>query len=346
MNGEPIQAPVVPPVESRADLNAVQKLAAILLALGEEASSMILARLDDYELERVSAEMIGLPLLSEEQQQELLREFASLALNARSAVVGSVHATQASLERAIGRFRAAELLGRLGASHGRVMVSSLQRLAEVDAVPLAGLLSDENPQTAALVLCHLPARKAAEAFAHFPPGIRDEVLERVANVGPMPLEVLETIGDVLSRKASRLVRRPGPPAGGVRSAVSILSTVDKSVREEALGQLEIRDPDLVRSIRKGLFTFEDLARLDARSLQRILREADTVKLAVALSPLDQQARQRVLGAMSRRAADTVQEEISYLGNVGRLEVTRAQDAIMEIARRLELEGEVLLERPD
>lgn len=336
--------PMLPEAAMRGGgLTPAQKVAAILLILGEEAASLILRRFDDYEREMVSASMVSLPLLTEEQQVRVLSEFSELAIKARVSVAGSPEFTQAVLEKSVGMFKAAEVMSRVGGRRVRVPVPALQRLVELDNHALANLFKEEQPSTVALILGHLPPRKAAEVLSLLPELMRDGVVERLATLGPTPLEVLETVGEVLARKASRQVSRSSPPVGGIKSAAAVLNSVDKPVREDVLGRIDGRSPELVRSLRMNLFTFDDLVRLDARALQRILREVDAMKLAIALSAADEQLRAKVMASLSRRAAETVADEMSYLGKVGRREVSRAQESVMEVARRLEADGDVVLD---
>jgi flagellar motor switch protein FliG len=331
------------PLGSRAALSPAQKLAAILLILGEEPATLILRRFDDYERELVSSAMVNLPLLTADQQVRVLNEFSELAIKARVSVSGSSEFTQAVLEKSVGMFKAAEVMARLGGKRVRIPVASLQRLMELDSHGLANLLKEEQTSTVAMILGHMPSSKAADVLALLPEMMRDGVVERLATLSPTPMEVLETVGDVLARKASCQISRSSPPAGGVKSAAAILNSVDKSIREDVLGRIDGRTPELVRSIKNNLFIFDDLVRLDNRTLQRILREVDGAKLAVALSAADEGLRDKFLGSLSKRAADMVRDEMSYLGKVGRREITRAQDLVMEIARRLETEGEVVLD---
>lgn len=319
----------------------IQKLAALLILLGEDSASIMLKNFDDNERELISAEMANLPLMNLEQQTAVLKEFTEMALQANAALGGSVEYTRAVLEKSVGLFKAAEIIGRV--STRRTSVAAMQQIIDMEPLAIVNLIKEEQPQTIALVISYLTAQKGSEVLLNLPEHLSEQVVERLANLSATPIEVVETVGEVLSKKIGPKMSRALNQTGGVKSAAAVLNVMDKAHRQNILNKLDERTPELVRSIRMKMFTFDDLVTLDNRSLQKILREVDSSSLAIALSAANENLRNALLGSISKRAADTVIDEISNLGRITLREIEQAQDSIIDIVRKLEAEGEISLD---
>lgn len=322
-------------------MSQIQKLAALMILLGEDSASIMLKNFDDNERELISAEMANLPLMTLEEQTAVLKEFTEMALQANAALGGSVEYTRAVLEKSVGLFKAAEIIGRV--STRRTSVAAMQQIIDMEPLAIVNLIKEEQPQTIALVISYLTAQKGAEVLLNLPEHLSEQVVERVANLSATPIEVVETVGAVLSKKIGPKMSRALNQTGGVKSAAAVLNVMDKTHRQNILNKLDERTPELVRAIRMKMFTFDDLVTLDNRSLQKILREVDSSTLAVALSAANENLRNALLGSISKRAADTVIDEISNLGRITLREIEHAQDSIIDIVRKLEAEGEISLD---
>ena len=322
-------------------LNNTQKLAAFLIIMGEDAASEIVKKFDDNERELVCAEMANLPLLDAVAQGAVLQEFTAMAIEAQSGVSGNVEFTRKVLEKAIGLFKAAEVIGRVGTA--RTSVTSMQQIIDLDALAICNLLKEEDPQTVALVLSYLSAAKGSEVLMSLPEKERELVVEKLATLESTPIEVVETLGEVLSAKVGERVSRALNQTGGEKSAAAVLKAMDKEERQKLLNNLDERTPELVRSIRMKMFTFENLEQLDVKTMQTIMREVDAGKLAVALSAATDSLKDSMLGSLSKRAAENVKEEIDNLGKVSLREIELSQNSIVDVVRQLETEGEISLE---
>jgi flagellar motor switch protein FliG len=168
------------------------------------------------------------------------------------------------------------------------------------------------------------------------------VVERLATLGPTPVEVVERIVEVLNQKTKVKSTRALNQTGGVKNAADVLNSLEKDISHSLLMDLERRNPELTMAIRQKMFTFEDLAMLDKTSLQKIMREVDTRDLAVALKGASPKIRDVLLGSISKRAAETVHEEISFLGSVKKRDIEASQLRIIDSVRHLESEGEIEL----
>ena len=323
-------------------LNASQKLAAFLVIMGEDAAADIVKNFDDNERELVCAEMANLPLLDSQQQGEVLQEFTEMAVEARSGISGSVDFTRSVLEKSVGLFKAAEIIGRVGTA--RTSVASMQQIIDLDPTSITNLLKEEDAQTIALVLSYLSAAKGSEVLMGLPERQREIVVEKLATLESTPIEVVETLGDVLSSKVGERVSRALNQTGGEKSAAAVLTAMSKEDRKKLLDNIDERQPDLVRSIRMKMFTFDDLQTLDVKTMQKIMREVDAGQLAIALKAATTTLRDAMLGALSKRAAENVYEEIEGLpDNLSMRAIESSQNGIIDVVRQLETEGEISLE---
>jgi len=322
-------------------MTATQKLAALMILLGEDTAAEMLKSFDDNERELVCAEMANLPMMDQEQQGIVLQEFTEMAIAASSGVTGSVDYTRKVLEKSVGLFKAAEIIGRVGTA--RTSVSTMQQIIDLDAIAICNLIKDEEPQAIALIVSYLSASKGSEVLINLPESVRELVIEKLATLESTPIEVVETLGEVLSSKVGERVSRALNQTGGEKSAAAVLNAMGKEQRADILNNIDERNPDLVRSIRMKMFTFDDLGTLDAKTLQTIMREVDAGKLAVALSAATESLREAMLGALSKRAAETVADEIENMGKVSLREIEASQNSIIDVVRQLESDGEISLE---
>jgi len=325
------------PVEA-AKMTKLQKLAAFLIILGPESAAQILKNFSPYELDAVSLEMSRLTVISQELQQDILREFTEVAVQASSAVLGGVNFTKTALEKSVGLFRASDIISRVAPAP--VPVGSMQQIIDMDARQLSNLLKQEQPQTIALVVSYLSPEKSSQLLALLRTDLCDQVVERLATMAPTPVEVVERIVEILNQKTGVKSTRALSQTGGVKSAADILNTLEKTLSQATLAELDKRNPELGALIRQKMFTFEDLALLDASSLQKIMREVDARDLAVSLKTASPKLKTALLSSISKRAAETVNEEISFLGPVKKKEIEAAQLRIIESVRHLEGEGEI------
>jgi flagellar motor switch protein FliG len=329
-------APQAPPAPS---FTRIQKLAALLVILGPEAAAQILKGLDSREVEDASAEMAKFPMISPALQDEILRDFSEVALQAGTCIRGGVDVARTTLEKAIGVFKATEILARVAPS--RPNLDCVQAIDEMEPRQIYNLTRLEQPQTIALVLSYVAPLKAAESLTFFAPEQRDNILERVATLAPTPVEVIEKVVEVLLTRRGATPTRALNQTGGIKTAADVLNSMDKIQGKSLLGTLEERNPELGQAIRQKMFTFEDLVHLDTTMLQRLLREVDVRELALALKRnASEKLKAALLGAITKRAAETVQEEINFMGPVRLKDIESAQMRIIDAVRRLEAEGAI------
>jgi flagellar motor switch protein FliG len=324
-----------------AKMTKLQKLAVLLVMVGPESAAHVLKNLPDTELDAVATEMAKLGIISREVQQEILKEFTGVAVEASTSILGGVAYTQATLEQSVGLFRATNIVGRVSPS--RAPVVAMQQLMEMEPRQIYNLLKFEQPQTIALVMSYLGPQKSAQFLVLLRPEMREQVVERLATLAPTPIEVVEKIVDVLNQKVGMKLTRALNQTGGLKMAAEILNSVDKNISKTLLIALEERNAELGVGIRQKMFTFEDLLVLDPPSLQKILREIDMRDLAVSLKSASDKLKTALLSCISKRAAETVNEEMGFMGPLKQKEIDAAQMRIIEVVRRLESEGEIELD---
>ncbi len=327
-----------------AKMTKVQKLAALLIVLGPESAAQVLRNLDEHELEAVTAEMSKQQFISQQLQEELLREFSEVAVEASTGIRGGVEVTKNALEKSVGLFRASNIISRVAPM--RTPVAAMQQITDMESRQIFNLIKQEQPQTIALVVSYLSPEKASQLIPMLRNEVRDQVVERLATMAPTPIEIVERVVDVLNHKLGGKHTRALNQTGGVKTAAELLNAMDKNLSKSLLITIEERNPELGASIRQKMFTFEDLAQLDPPSIQKVLREVEMHDLAVALKTSSENLKRLLLACISKRAAETVNEEISFMGPLKLRDIESAQTRIIEVVRRLESEGEIDLGNPN
>jgi flagellar motor switch protein FliG len=324
-------------------LTRMQKLALFLLVIGPEAAAEILRSFDDGQIELLCREMGGFPMVPDFVRRQVLEEFAPLIGESVSSSLGGLDFAKRAVEKVRGDHRATSILGRAGMTDGAATADALRDFGEMEGRQIFNLLRAEHPQTIAFVLSHLTSAKAAEVFGLLVPEVREEVIERLGIIDRTSTALVGKIVRSLGRHLESGPRPTLQASGGVRAVADLLNGLDKATSKTVLTRLEERNATLGAAVRRRLFSFEDLSRLTAADLQRVLREVDSSNLALSLKGASDGLKDKVFGAISKRAAESLRDEIGMLGAVRRKEVDAAQDSVIQVVRRLEEEGAVTLD---
>lgn len=333
----PTPAPVLSPARDYNSQTKTQKLAALLVMLGHETAARILKTFPPHEVDALCAEMAKLETVPQELQHHILQEFSTVALEASTSLRGGIEYTRTTLEKAIGQFKANEVINRVAPTSAPV--AAVHVIAEMEARQLYNLVCHEQPQTIALVLSYLSPERAAELTTFFPMEQRDQVIERLATLAPTPVEVVEKVVEMLRSKAGVRQTRALNQTGGVKTAAEILNAMDKAQSKIFLQNMEKHNPELTNAIKKKMFIFEDLKNVEVATLQLVLRDIDMRDLAMALKTASEKLKTLLLGSISKRAAEGVREEIAFMANVKPRDIEAAQQRIIDAARALETEDE-------
>ena len=323
-------------------LTRQQKLAIFLIIVGPEAAAEVLRQFEDAEIELICREMSTFTVIPSEVQKLSIEEFAGLIGKSVTSALGGLGYAQRTLEIAKGDYKASTIVGRIGPVVG-TSVEVIKDISEMEGRQIFNLVKHEQPQTISFLLSYLDSAKSAEVFALLGPDLREEVIERLGTIESTSLELVSKIARSLGKHYDTKVRPAFHRSGGVRAVADLLNQLDKEMSKNLLARLEERNANLSAAIRKKLFSFEDLLRLQPADLQRVLREVDSANLAIAMKSASENLRERIYGSISKRAAESLKEELEMLGPVRLKDVETAQDAIIQVVRRLEEEGQITLE---
>lgn len=322
-------------------LSGKRKAAILLITIGSEASANIFKYLRDDEIEELTLELAHVTDVSPYQRESVLEEFYENALAQEYISQGGLQYAREVLEKALGESKAAEILTRLSAT---MQISPFDFLRKADPSQIINFVQNEHPQTIALILAYMPAAQSSQVLSSLGEELQTEVAMRLAIMDRTSPEVVRDIEDVLERKLSAVVNQDFTNVGGIKSLVDVLTQVDRGTEKTILESLEEQNPELADEVRKLMFVFEDIIKLDNRSIQLVLKEVDSKDLGLALKGSSQEVQQRVFRNMSQRAATMLREELEYMGPVRLRNVEEAQGKIVNIIRRLEEAGEIVLAR--
>ncbi len=339
------------PVLDYSKLNRVQKTAVFLIVIGQEAAANLVRTFADGELEAVCREMAKLPVISDEIRQFALDEFSTLVDVGYGSALGGTSYVRGTLELARGEHRAAYLLERVApAAGGDGGGASLPQFEGMDTRQVFSLLRGEQPQTVAFLLSQLDFAKAGEILRMLDPEQRAEVIERLGEMETTSPEVVRRIAQQFNKRAAP--EKPAAPAvahhsGGAPFVANLLKTLDKETSRSLLAVLQDRNAALSDTIRKKLFSFDDMAALTNADLQKVMREVESADLAAALKgPRGETMLKKVAASMSKRAAEGLHEEMEMMAPVRPKDQEAAQDRILAIVRKLEEQGEITLDQGD
>ena len=321
--------------------SGAQKAAILLLSFGEDISSEIFKNLNEFEIKRIGTAMSRLGRLDEETVDEIILEFYEILQQNRQFFYGGSDYTKRVIGSAFKGGEAEDLIDQLSLSS-----ANLDSLELIDPRTLAGFIRTEHPQTIALILAHLEPQKMGETLKILPESLHTEILLRIANLDSVAPELIDEIEDVLRQEVQAMGSISNDKLGGVEAIADMLNLVDKASEEEMLDNLEERDPDLAEEVRKLMFVFDDLVKLDDRSMQELLKVVNSTKWKVALKTSSEAVRDLVFKNMSKRAAEMLREDMEATGAVKLSDVESVQFEILTATRKLESEGKIIISSGD
>jgi flagellar motor switch protein FliG len=320
-------------------LEGVTKAAILLLSLDAETASKVLREMAPEAVEDVTRELAGLGRVPEPLVDQVVEEFYNASLAQRFQNEGGLDYAKVLLKQSLDPKMADRILSQIQTQVQRTPFSFLQK---AEAENLLTFIQDEHPQTIALIICHLPHHKAAEILVGLPMQKQIEVIKRIANMEQTNPEVIREVEKGLESRLASMLTQSMEKAGGIPTVSEILNLADRSTEKAILEGLEADDPDLVEEIRRLMFVFEDVLLVDGKGIQAVLREVDNDELALALKTASEELREKIFGNMSERAATLIKEDMEYMGPVRVSDVETAQQRIVDIVRRLEEAGEIII----
>jgi len=325
----------------RSSLGGRQKAAVLLVSLGPDRAAQIFGHLKEDEIEALSLDMAKLQQVPTAISQEVIGELVETCLAQAYLAEGGVEYAREVLEIAVGPERARQIVGRLSAAIERRPFEFLRRTPPEQ---IHAFIRNEAPQTVALIIANLHTDLAAQVLALLEPEEQAEVAMRVGTMRETSPEVIEAVEAVLRQRLSNVVSQDYAVAGGVQSLADILNNTDRGTERNVLESLSAVDPELAEQVRLLLFTFEDIVKLDDRSIQLILKEVESKDLGIALRGVGRDVQERIFSNMSERGSEMLAEEMEYMPAQRRAVVEEAQGRIVAVVRRLEEAGGIVIGR--
>jgi flagellar motor switch protein FliG len=319
----------------------LQKAAILLVVLGEEAASHIYRNLPETDVQRLTRRIAELERFKPETAIAVLEEYHQLTVTQGYLADGGPEYAQKLLVKAFGEPTAKRLLEQVANTIDQHAVH-LESLQEADPQQLAKFLEVEHPQTIALILAHLNARQASALLLRLPEEVRADTVKRLAQLRQFSPEVAEKVAVALNKRLESLGEQSRRAYAGLKGAAELLNQIEPIKSKSILENIEKDDPKMALGIRNLMFTFEDLLGVPEAGIRELLGQLDKKVLALALRGASEELKNLVFKSMSSRAVDMLKEDMEVLGAVRAKDVNQAQREIVEVARRLEAEGKLVL----
>ncbi len=323
-------------------LKGFDKAAILINYLGRNAVTILLKRMDDGDIRKLISVIAKYRVVPVHVTKRVLEEFYEMISESDDYIFSEQVSSKETIVEALGEERARGILGGLNIGSGNQR--SIESLEMVDAKSLATFLVNEHPQTVAVILAHLEPEKKGEVLKRLPEALQAEVVLRMANLDHVDPELINEIDRVLKNQLANSSTVEQASLGGVQPVAEMLNVMDKNTETSIMSRLEEKDPLLAEEIRKLMFVFEDISKIDDRGIQTLLKEVPNDKLLLALKTANEEIKNKVFKNISQRAAEMLREDLSNMGPSRLSDVEGAQQEIVNIARRLEAEGKILIAR--
>ncbi|MDZ4756175.1 MAG: flagellar motor switch protein FliG [Phycisphaerae bacterium] len=325
--------------ETLEELDGIEKCAILLLSLEPEAAGEVLKQLPTDTVEEVTRKLASLGDVSKDIAQQVIGEFYRLSMAQNYVKEGGLDYAKLLLRSSLDPKLADKVISQIQTQVQKTPFSFLQR---AESENLLTFIQDEHPQTIALIVSHLAHHKASEILKGLPAAKQIQVVRRVANMEQTNPEVVREVERGLESRLSNLLSSSMERVGGVQTVAEILNLCDRSTERQIMEGVESQDPDLVEEIRRLMFVFEDILMVDEKGIQSVLKEVDNAELCLALKTASEDLKKKIFANMSSRAAELIKEDMQFMGPVKVSDVEAAQQRIVDIVRRLEDAGEIVI----
>ena len=324
------------------DLKGFEKAAILINYLGPEAARLVFKSLDDADIRKLIGVMTRFRVVPVKITKRVLEDYYEMVSESEDYIFSDEMHNKETIIKAVGEDRARGILGHLNITNASTR--SLESLELVDAKSLANFLINEHPQTIAVILAHLEPEKKGEVLKRLPENLQAEAVLRMANLEYVAPELITEVDKVLKEELSTMGTVERASLGGVQPVAEMLNVMDKNTETSIMSRIEEKDPILAEEIRKLMFVFEDIIKIDDRGIQTMLKEVPNEKLLLALKTAKEEIKEKIFKNLSQRAANMLREDLDSLGPARLSDVEGAQQEIVNAARRLEAEGKILIAR--
>jgi len=325
-----------------ASLPGRRKAAILLVSLGSKGAAEVFRHLPNEMIEQLTVEMAKMQAVEPEYASSVMQEMVDTAYARGYLAEGGLRFAREVLEQSVGSQRAGEILNRLSVI---IEQTPFEFLRNTPADQIAAFLRNEHPQTVAMVVAQLPNTPlAAKVMELLEAELQADVAMRIAMMGQTSPDVVKEVAQVMERKLETVLQREWAAAGGVRSLAAILNAANRSTERNILEHLGNENDEVANEVRSLLFVFEDILKLDDRSIQMVLREVDSKDLGLAMRGASTEVQSKILDNMSQRGAEMLREEMEYMPPQRSRVVEEAQTKIVGVVRKLEDSGELVISR--
>lgn len=321
------------------NINGTQRAAILLMSLGENEAAQVLKHMGAKDVQKLGQAMATMSKVTRDLASTVMDKFITTMEEETAIGVGADDYVRKVLVSALGEEKAGGVVSRILAGRSS---KGLEALQWMEARAITDLIGSEHPQVIAIVLAHLETEQAAEVLGLLPEAARSDVLMRIATLEAVQPHALAELDELIEKQSANKAATPGASVGGAKIAAGILNLMDAAMETQIIGRIGETDKDLSQKIQDLMFVFDDLASLDDRSLQALLREVQQDKLGLALKGADQRVKDKVFKNMSERASEMLKEDMEAKGPVKISDVEAAQKEILATTRRLAEAGTVML----
>jgi len=322
------------------EMNGLERSAVLLNALGNQVTSQVFRNMKDNDVKRLVNAMSLVAKVPIPVVKDILEDFYTEISEEDTLIFGHAQGRDFILET-LGEERAKTVLGQLSVFEGS---RTLEALELVDSRTLTNFLINEHPQTIALILAHLDGPKKCDVLKRLPDVIQTEVVMRIANLDYISPSLIAEVDEVLKQELATLGSIDTQQLGGISPIADMLNVMDKTNEQNIMSRVEEKDPQLAEEIRKLMFVFEDIIFIDDRGMQMLLKDISNDKLIVALKTAPDEIKDKIFKNMSKRGSELLREDLEAMGPVRLSEVETAQQEIVNVAKRLESEGKIIISR--
>ncbi len=322
-------------------ITPLQRAATVIVALGTENAAAVYKHLSNDEVERLSMEVAKLQKVPDEQLTAIMDDFYGLCVTQKVISEGGVIYARDVLEEAFGEQTAATYMERISQA---MQTMAFEFIRKANYKSLLMMIQNEHPQTIAFILSYAKAEQASQIISELSPALQMDVIKRIATLESVSPEMVNIVEGVLEKRFSTVAEVDMTEIGGINYVADIINHTDRATEKHIFDELNKVNPELSENIRKLMFVFEDIAKLDDMTIQRIMRDVDSKDLAVAIKGSNEEVKEVLLNNVSARARENILSDIEYLRNVRMRDVEEAQQRIVNIIRHLEETGEIVISR--
>ena len=323
------------------DLTPKEKAAILLISLGKDYSAEIYKHLNEDEQSDLTLSITTTRRVEPEIRDTIIEEFYEMCLAQKFISEGGIDYAREVLEQALGAEKAEEMIRRLSTA---LQVRPFDFVRRVDSHQILNVIHNEHPQIIALLLSYIEPKQSAQIIASLPNDKQTEIISRISSMGSTSPEYVKEAERILERKITSMGYDESVAVGGIGTIVEIINSLDRASEKNILESLDITDSELADEIRKHLFVFEDIAKLGNVAIQRVLRDISNTDLAVALKMATEEVASIIFSNVSKRLQDMIKDDMEVMGPVRVRDVEEAQQRIVNVIRKLEEEGEIVIAR--